>query len=95
MIGDDDIYMKAPPGFDGQMDSLFFRNMSPYIIFAAIILSVYLFFKLIFHAFQHKLQNSLVVFFCKKLIGMFEWAGFILIVLGAYTGLSLNCYLQL
>jgi hypothetical protein len=88
--------MKSPPGFaDSQMDALFFRNISSNLILLAITLAFYLLLKLLQKLIHKTWSNSLPQFIMDKLVGMFEWAGWITMLMGSYVGLAVSCFLQL
>lgn len=88
--------MQSPLGFaDSSMDALFFRNISSNVILLAATIAVYLFFKLLQFLALKYFTNNCLHFFFNKLVGMFEWAGFITMVLGSYVGLCMACFLQL
>jgi hypothetical protein len=96
LVNDDSLTMRSPPGFaDSSMDALFFRNISSNFILLAATVAVYAFFKLLQLLVRKKLPNSCLQFFFDKIVGMFEWAGFITMVLGSYVGLCMSCFLQL
>lgn len=77
------------------MDALFFRNISSNLILLAITLALYLFLKLIEKLIHKTWSNSLGQFIIDKAIGMFEWAGWITMLMGSYVGLAVSCFLQL
>ena len=96
VVQDNNLVMTAPPAFaDSSMDALFFRNISSSLILLGVTLAIYSILK-IFQKVSSKLcDKSCFMFIFDKIVGMFEWAGFITMMLGSYVGLCLACFLQL
>jgi hypothetical protein len=95
LITDNTITMQSPGGFADNMDALFFRNMSSNVILLACTIGAYIVLKVLQYGVRRICGTTCLRFVFDKILDMFEWAGFIAIVLGSYVGLCMACFLQL
>lgn len=96
IVQDQTLVMSSPIGFaDSNVDSFFFRNISSNVYLVPIVLGTYLLIKLMELVILRWCRVSCFRFIIGKLVDMFQWAGFITMVLGSYVSVCVACFLQL